>query len=416
MGATTIANLAVQMSVDSGGFFADMQTAGTRVKTFNSEMEKASGSSGGKAGKGWYSNWLKETNAQFGKRSDFAKTMKLLAGGGAIGGFAMAANEVKTLTDAMVGLKDGTKKWADVFASIPLFGTGVEIGKNIRAMFTVGEESLTGLEARAKSLAAAFKDMHTAAEKMRDTTAKIIEEQRTAGMTPIEKELDAIAKQRQTMEDERKKIEDAAKASGNAFVDLSGIKQIDEANRALDQREKFLKDQQNVQAMTTQIEHQARMKQLEGQAVEAAKLLESVEGIKADFAQRWKGAEINSDEVKAAQRRAEEAAGETVKAQQDADAKRAEEIRKQQEEEQRAARQAGRQAKDIVPKILEMKNPDLMLRGSAAAARVTYQSSGAYQQMRNDIVKSQLAEQKKANTKLDSIEKNTRNQPVIVSI
>jgi hypothetical protein len=105
-----------------------------------------------------YGQMLSDLNSQFGKRSSFGKTLKLLAGGGVIGAAGMAASEFDEMTkkaEAMAvaihqGGDEARKQAAEFLVSIPIVG---KIGDGFARIYEI-----------ARGTASYVADMKTATE------------------------------------------------------------------------------------------------------------------------------------------------------------------------------------------------------------------------------------------------------------
>jgi DNA repair exonuclease SbcCD ATPase subunit len=108
---------------------------------------------------------LNDLNAQFGKRSLLGKTMKLLAGGGAIAAVSMAANEFKAMSDKVLEVADSYRKGetssmefaAQMIRSIPILGKMTEGFDSLREAITGERFEVEKLESDTKRIDASVK-------------------------------------------------------------------------------------------------------------------------------------------------------------------------------------------------------------------------------------------------------------------
>lgn len=121
-----------------------------------------------------------DLKSSLGKGSTLGQSMKILAGGGAVAGFAMIGRELEALTGKAIEFRDamreGKMEAGDVVEelakSLPIYGGVIAAGRNIRelitgeqAAITAIEQSATAANAKAKAYADSMKtvaDYHRA--------------------------------------------------------------------------------------------------------------------------------------------------------------------------------------------------------------------------------------------------------------
>jgi hypothetical protein len=99
------------------------------------DMDKFNGKSKG---------FFKDLKSQFGKSSTLGQSLKLIAGGGAIGALSMLGKELANATDEIVKMSQAFRKgeiesgmfFEKVAAGVPVLGGFWQFGRNIRESFT----------------------------------------------------------------------------------------------------------------------------------------------------------------------------------------------------------------------------------------------------------------------------------------
>lgn len=108
---------------------------------------------------------LNDLNDQFGKKSLLGKTMKLMAGGGAIAAVKMAVTEFKGMADGILNVSDAYRKGditggqmlAQMWRQIPVVGTLTEAMDSLRWAITGERAEVEKMEEDAKKMNASVK-------------------------------------------------------------------------------------------------------------------------------------------------------------------------------------------------------------------------------------------------------------------
>lgn len=142
------------MDMDASPTVQAFKVGESSAKGYKAETEKAMASATDAAKKNAVSTtnsfkgMLADVKGELGKSSVLGQTAKLLAGGGAVAGFALAGNQVKDFTQQILDMKKELRgadaDWESVTekvgASLPIFGSFFQAGLNIREAIT-GEKA-----------------------------------------------------------------------------------------------------------------------------------------------------------------------------------------------------------------------------------------------------------------------------------
>lgn len=141
---------------------------------------KIAQAAGREAAANTYKSYLDQLNSQFGKRSAFGKTLKLLAGGGVIGGIGLAASELDEMTRKMAEFADEIRRGSlsagemteKFITAIPILGNIWDAGRNIREIFTGENAELQKMIAEGDAVNRVTDAMKDSMKAVEDATAK----------------------------------------------------------------------------------------------------------------------------------------------------------------------------------------------------------------------------------------------------